>query len=158
MFTIWQPVASFTKEVNPWLTKRPLTTNGRLANRGLTSSVKEATDVINGLTDSFHHEQYFQGQHNSQHHRGRMMHICVSKIIIICSVNGLSPARRQAIIWTNAGIFLIGPLGINFSETLNQNQYIFIQVNALKMSSAKNCLFSLGLKELIWRWLAWFCK
>ena len=37
------PVASFTKEVNPWLAKRPLKTNGRLANHGLTSLVKEAT-------------------------------------------------------------------------------------------------------------------
>ena len=39
----WRPVASFTKEVNPRLAKRPLKTNGRLANRGLTSLVKEAT-------------------------------------------------------------------------------------------------------------------
>ena len=30
------PVASFTKEVNPRLAKRPLVFNGRLANRGLT--------------------------------------------------------------------------------------------------------------------------
>ena len=37
------PVASFTKEVNPWLAKRPLKTNGRLANLGLTSVVKKAT-------------------------------------------------------------------------------------------------------------------
>ena len=37
------PVASITKEVNPRLAKRPLKTNGRLANRGLTSLVKEAT-------------------------------------------------------------------------------------------------------------------
>ena len=36
-------VASFTKEVNPRLAKRPLKTNGRLANRGLTFLVKEAT-------------------------------------------------------------------------------------------------------------------
>ena len=28
--------------------------------------------------------------------------------------------RRQAIIWTNAGILLIGPLAINFSETLTE--------------------------------------
>ena len=28
----------------------------------------------------------------------------------------VSPGRRQAIIWTNAGIFLIGPLGTNFNE------------------------------------------
>ena len=46
-----------------------------------------------------------------------MTHIYVSKIIIIGSDNGLSPGRRQAIIWTNAGILLIGPLGTNFSET-----------------------------------------
>ena len=32
--------------------------------------------------------------------------------------NGLSPGRRGAIIWTNAGILLIGPLGTNFSEIL----------------------------------------
>ena len=38
-------VASFTKEVNLRLAKRPLVFNGRLANRGLTSLVKEATDV-----------------------------------------------------------------------------------------------------------------
>ena len=41
-------------------------------------------------------------------HWGRLMHICVSKLNIIGSDNGLSPGRRQAIIWTNAGILLIG--------------------------------------------------
>ena len=41
----WTPVTSFTKEVNPRLAKRPLNTNGRLANRWLTYSVKEATGV-----------------------------------------------------------------------------------------------------------------
>ena len=40
------------------------------------------------------------------------------KLIIIGSDNGLSPGRRQAIIWTNAGILLIGPLGTNFIEIL----------------------------------------
>ena len=39
------PVASFTKEVNWRLAKRPLKTNGRLANHQLTSLVKEATGV-----------------------------------------------------------------------------------------------------------------
>ena len=62
-------------------------------------------------------------------HWGRVTHICVSKVIIIGSDNGLSPGRRQAIIWTNAGILLIGHLGINFSG-FNRNQYIFIQENA----------------------------
>ena len=45
-----------------------------------------------------------------------MTHICVDELTIIASDNGLSPGRRQAIIWTNAGILSIEPLGINFSE------------------------------------------
>ena len=49
-------------------------------------------------------------------HWGRVTHICVGKLTIIGSDNGLSPERRQAIIWTNAGILLIGSLGTNFSE------------------------------------------
>ena len=40
-----------------------------------------------------------------------MTHICVGKLNIIGSDNGLSPRRCQAIIWTNAGILLIRPLG-----------------------------------------------
>ena len=48
-------------------------------------------------------------------HLGRVTHICVGKLTIIASDNGLSPGRHQAIIWTTAGILLIGPLGTNFS-------------------------------------------
>ena len=51
-------------------------------------------------------------------HWGRVTHICVRKLTIIGSDNGLSPDRRQAIIWTNAGLLLIGPSGTNFSEIL----------------------------------------
>ena len=51
-------------------------------------------------------------------HWGRVMHICASKLTIIVSDNGLSPGRRQAIIWTNGGILLIWSLGTNFSEIL----------------------------------------
>ena len=47
-----------------------------------------------------------------------MTHICVSRLTITGSDNGLLPGRRQAIIWTNAGILLIVPLGTNFSENL----------------------------------------
>ena len=47
-----------------------------------------------------------------------MTHICVGKLNIIGSDNVLSPGRRQAIIWTNAGVLLFGPLGTNFSEIL----------------------------------------
>ena len=32
------------------------------------------------------------------------------------TIFGLAPGRRQAIIWTNAGVLLIGNLGTNFSE------------------------------------------
>ena len=81
-------------------------------------------------------------------HGGRVTHICVSEIIIIGSDNGLSPCRRQAIIWTNAGILLIGSLGINFSEILIEiNRVSFNEIH-LKMSSAKRRLFRLGLNVL----------
>ena len=52
---------------------------------------------------------------NISTHRGRVTHICVVNLTIIGSVNGLSPGRRQAIIWINAGILYIEPLGINFN-------------------------------------------
>ena len=51
-------------------------------------------------------------------HSGQVTHIFVSKLTTIGSGNGLLPGRHQAIIWTNAGILLIGPLGTNFSEML----------------------------------------
>ena len=51
---------------------------------------------------------------------------------MIGSDNGLSPVRRQAIIWTNRGILGICPLGTNFSATLIKIQNIFIQENAFE--------------------------
>ena len=81
-------------------------------------------------------------------HWGRVTHICVSKQTIIGSYNGLSPGRRQAIIWTNAGILLIGPLGTNFSEFLIQIQTFSFKKIHLKMSSAKWGPFCLGLNVL----------
>ena len=60
-------------------------------------------------------------------HWGWVTHICVSKLIITGSDNGLSPGRRQAIMWTNAGILLIGPLG-----KFNQNSNISIHENAIE--------------------------
>ena len=51
-------------------------------------------------------------------HWGRVMHICVSELTIIGSDNGLTPGRRQAIIWPNVWISLIGPSGTNYSEIL----------------------------------------
>ena len=77
-----------------------------------------------------------------------MTHICVSKLIIIGSDNGLSPDRRQAIIWTNAGLFLIGPLGTNFSEILIEILTFSFKKMHLKVSSAKRRPFCLGLNVL----------
>ena len=65
------------------------------------------------------------------------MHICVSKLSIIGSDNGLSPGRCQAIICTNDGILLIGALGTNFSEILIEIQTFSFWKNRLKVSSAK---------------------
>ena len=81
-------------------------------------------------------------------HWGRATHICVSEIIIIGSDNGLLPGRRQAIIWTNVGILLIGPLGINFSEILIEISTFSFKKMHLEMSSAKWRLFRLGLNVL----------
>ena len=82
-------------------------------------------------------------------HWGRVMHICVGKLTIIDSDNGLSPGRGQAIIWTNAGILLIGPLGTNFNEILMGIQIFSFKKMHLKMSSSKWRLFCLGLNVLI---------
>ena len=81
-------------------------------------------------------------------HWGRVTHICVGKLTIIGSDNGLSPGRRQAIIWTNAGILLIGPLGTKFSEILIKiYTFSFKRIN-LKVSSGKWRPSCLGLNEL----------
>ena len=82
-------------------------------------------------------------------HWGRVTHIYVSKLITIGSDNGLSPEWRQAIIWTNAGILLIGPMGTNFSEILIEIQTFSLKKIRLKMLSAKCWPFCLSLNVLI---------
>ena len=74
--------------------------------------------------------------------------MCISKLTITGSDNGLSPRRRQAIFWTNAEILLIGPLGTNVSEILIGIQTFLFKEMQLKMSSAKWCPFCLGPNEL----------
>ena len=59
-------------------------------------------------------------------------YICVSKLTIIDWDNGLSPGQFRAIIWTNAAILLIGPLGTNFSEIIIKIYLFFIQENAFE--------------------------
>ena len=76
-------------------------------------------------------------------HWGRGTHICVRKLTIIGSDNGLSPDRRQAIIWTNVGLLLIGPLGTNVSEILIEILTFSFNKMRLKVSSAKRRPFCL---------------
>ena len=80
---------------------------------------------------------------------GRVTHICVGNLTNIGSDNGLSPGRRQAIIWTSAGILLIGPLETNFSELLIEIQTFLFKKKHLKVPSVKLRPFCLGLNELV---------
>ena len=86
-------------------------------------------------------------------------YICVSKLTIISSDNDLSPGRRQAIIWTNAGVSLTDHLGTNFSEILIKIYTFSFKKMQVKVSSGKWRPFCLGLNELnhhqvkILRWL-----
>ena len=82
-------------------------------------------------------------------HWGRVTHICVNELTIIGSYNGLLPGWHQAIIWTNAGILLIGPLGTNFSEIL-----IVIQI-----FHSRKCTWKCDLRNasiLSWPQCVWF--
>ena len=81
-------------------------------------------------------------------HWSRVTHICVGKLIIIGSDNGLSPDRRQAIIWTNAGFLSIAPLRTYFRENLTKIQQFSLKKLHVKMSSAKWRLSCLGLNVL----------
>ena len=87
-----------------------------------------------------------------------MTQICVSKFAIIGSDNGWSPIRRQAIIWTNAGILLIRTLGTNFSEILIQIHTFSNKKMNLKMSSWKSRLFCVGLNVLTLQHIKIFCR
>ena len=85
-------------------------------------------------------------------HWGLVTHICVSKLTITGSDNGLSPGRRQAIIWTNAGILLIGPLGTNFSEIFIEMYISLFKKMYLKMSSGQWRPFCPGLNVINHWW------
>ena len=61
---------------------------------------------------------------------GRVTHICVSKLSILGSDNGLSPT-------TNAEMLLSWPLGTNFSEILIDINTFSFKKMYLKMSSGK---------------------
>ena len=82
-----------------------------------------------------------------------LVHIWIGNLTIIGSDNGSSPGRRQAIIWTNAGILLIGPLGTNVSEILIEIHIFSFKKMHFKMLSGKwqPFCFSLNvLNRLLW--------
>ena len=76
------------------------------------------------------------------------MHICVSKLTIIGSDNGLSPGRRQAIIWTNDGILLIRTFQTHFSEIVSEIHTFSFKKMHFKMLSGKWRPYCLGLSVL----------
>ena len=75
-----------------------------------------------------------------------MTHIRVGNITSIASDNDLSPGRRQAIIWTNAKMLLIGPFGTTIREILIEVHIFSFKKMYLKISygghfvSASMCL------------------
>ena len=73
----------------------------------------------------------FMGNRSTKYltHWGRVTHIGVSKLTNIGSDNGLSPRRRQAIIWTNT---VNWTLKNKLQWYFNRNSYIFIQENAFE--------------------------
>ena len=90
------------------------------------------TPTANNLTD-WTNRTYTKSDWNTiLIHWDRVTHIRVNRLTNIGSDNGLSPDRRQAVIWTNAGILLIHTLGTNFSEILMRNSYISMQENAFE--------------------------
>ena len=94
--------------------------------------------------------QPFYSGTNVLTHWGRVMGICIGKLAIIGSDNGLSPGRRQAIMWISAGVLLIGPLGTNFSELLIEIFIFSFKNMHLKLLSGNKRPFCIGLNVLRW--------
>ena len=76
------------------------------------------------------------------------MHICIHKLRIIGSDNGLSPGQHQATIRTNAGILIIRTLGTNCIEILSEIDAFAFKKMHLNMSYGKWRPFCLGLNVL----------
>ena len=88
-------------------------------------------------------------------HWGWVTNICISKLTITGSDNGLSPGRRQAIIWTNAVNWTLG-----LQWNLNRNSYFhwrkciwkclenaghFVSTSMWWLTTCYLCYFSQGL-------------
>ena len=82
-------------------------------------------------------------------HRGRVTHICANKLDnpSLAQIIGLSPARRQAIIWTNADILWNRFYGtISIGILIESRAFSFKK--HFKMSSTKWLSFCLGISVL----------
>ena len=87
-------------------------------------------------------------------HCSRVTHLCVSKVTTIGSDNGLSPGRRQAIIWTNGGILLTGSSGTNFSEiSIEIHTFSFQKVHMSPTGDKWSSSRCAGLLNWAWRHL-----
>ena len=82
-------------------------------------------------------------------HWGRVTHIWVIKLTIIVSDNGLAPGWRQAIIWINAEMFLIGSMGTNFSKIFIEIYSLSFKKMHLKMPSGEWRPFCLSFNVLM---------
>ena len=69
-----------------------------------------------------------------------MTHICIGKLTIIGSDNGPSPGRRQAIIWTNAGILLIGHFNRNSNIFIDENTFENVVCEMLSILTRPQCV------------------
>ena len=98
-------------------------------------------------------------------HWGWVTHICISKITIIGSDNGLSPGPRQAVIWTNTRILLIRTLRTYFNITCSfkkmhlklssekwQQHYFFLFPFCKTARSTESCIYLTGVTTaILWR-------
>ena len=96
-------------------------------------SVKLFFHAITGTNDDpdLSHHMALLGP-NELTHWGKVIYLCVSKLTIIGSDNGLLPGQCQSVIWTNAGILLIRTLGTHFIEILSKIHIFFIKENAFQ--------------------------
>ena len=72
-----------------------------------------------------------------------------SKQIILIHIKANTPGWRQAIIWINAGLLLIGPLGANLRQILIEIYTFSFKKLYLKISSGKCWAFCL-VRNVLW--------
>ena len=77
---------------------------------------QSSNPLSKAVSDKFHRSGRYS-KYNCLHDRSNFHKSRAWQIVLIFNNNdnGLSPCWRQAIIWINAEILLIGPLGTNFS-------------------------------------------